>query len=218
MSADSLIPGIGAGLGVLEAGLGIVKDIGANKKRKQAQSFFDKNKYQIPESAKGALSLAQRNASSVTLPGEDLRRAQLSETTARGVGAAKTVGTSSADILTHLSSLFGNEQRQDTNMGIAGANRFDANQKFLGNELNKMAGYETDKWKYNVLYPYQQMMGQAGQMQGQGNQMISGGVGTIGQAAATYGQMNVADKNLEAMRLRMFGEKTPPNNNGNAVE
>ena len=192
-----------AGVGLVQAGLGVAKDIKANKKRKQGQSFFDKNKFEIPESAKGALSLAQRQASSVTLPGEDLTRARLGETTARGVGAAKTAGTSSADILAHLSSLFGNEQRQDTGLGIQGANRYDANQRYLGQALNNMAGYETKKWQYNVLYPYQQMMGQAGQLEGQGNQMISSGVGMVGSAAATYGQMNAADKNLEAIRTQM---------------
>jgi hypothetical protein len=218
--ASALIPGVGIGLGALELGMGIYKDIQAGNRRKKAQSFFDANKFQIPESAKGALSLAQRNASSVTLPGEDLTRARLGETTARGIGAAKTAGTSSADILTHLSSLFSNEERQDTNLGIAGANRWDANQRYLGSAMNNMAKYEVDKWKYNVLYPYQQMMGQAGQMEGQGNQMIGSGVGQAGAAVGAYGQMNAWDKQLEIERTRagLGGKTTNPVSPSNGID
>lgn len=202
-SFDKLIPGIGAGLGVLEAGMGIVKNIQANKRRKEAQSFFDQNKYKIPESAKSALGVAERNASSVTLPGEDIARSRIGETTARGVSDSRTAGTSASDILAQMASLYGNEQRQTTNLGLQGAQRFDQNQRFLGQALNNMANYETKKWEYNVLYPYQQMMGQAGQLNAQGNQMIGQGVGQVGQAVGAYGTMKSFDDQLEAQRIGM---------------
>ena len=51
-----------------------------------------------------------------------------------------------------------------------------------------MAGYEEKKWQNNVLYPYQQMMGQAGQLSGTANQMISGGIGQVANAGAAYMQ------------------------------
>lgn len=201
--ADMLIPGISAGLGVLEAGIGLFKSGKANKMRKKAQSFFEQNQYEIPESAKSALSLAERNAGSINLPGEDLARARIGETTARGVSASKTAGTSASDILTQMASLYGNEQRQETNLGLQGAQRYDQNQRYLGQALNNMANYETQKWQYNVLYPYQQMMGAAGQVEGVGNQMIGQGVGQIGMAGAAYGQMKAMDGELEAIRAGM---------------
>lgn len=180
--------GISAGLGLLQTGLGIGKAAKASRTRKKAQSFFEANQYKVPESATAALGVAQRQASGLSLPGESQIRSKLGETTATGVQQARNVGTSSADILGMMSGLYANQQRQETGLGIQAANRYDQNQRYLGQALNDMAGYEDKKWQYNVLYPYQQMMGQAGQLSGQGNQMISSGVGQIGGAAAAYMQ------------------------------
>jgi len=186
--AMSAVPIIGAGLGVLQTGLGIAKSIKANKLRKKAQSFFESNQYAIPESATAALGVAQKQASGVSLPGESAIRARLGETTATGVQQAQNVGTSSADVLSSMAGLYGNQQRQETGLGIQAANRYDVNQRYLGQALNNMAGYEDKKWQYNVLYPYQQMLGQAGQLGGQANQEISGGVGQIASAGSAWMQ------------------------------
>ena len=180
--------GISAGLGLLQTGIGVGKSIKANKIRKKAQSFFEANQYDVPGSATAALGVAQRQASGLSLPGESQIRAKLGETTATGVQQARNVGTSSADILASMAGLYANQQRQETGLGIQGANRYDQNQRYLGQALNNMAGYEDKKWQYNVLYPYQQMMGQAGQLGGQANQEISGGIGQIAGAASSFMQ------------------------------
>ena len=180
--------GVSAGLGLLQTGLGIGKSIKANKTRKRAQSFFEANQYKVPESATAALGVAQKQASGVSLPGESNIRAGLSESTATGVNQARDVGTSSADILGMMSGLYANQQRQENNLGVQAAGRYDTNQRYLGQALNDMAGYEDKKWQYNVLYPYQQMMGQAGQLSGQANQMISRGLGQVAGAGASYMQ------------------------------
>lgn len=182
------MPLVGAGLGVLQAGLGIAKSIKAGKIRKKAQSFFEQNQYEIPESAQAALGVAQRQASGVFLPGESQIRARLGETTATGINQMRNVGTSSADILGSMAGLFANQQRQEGQLGIQAANRYDTNQRYLGQALGQMAQYEDKKWTNNVLYPYQQMMGQAGQLSGTANQMISGGVGQIANVGAAYMQ------------------------------
>ena len=42
-----------------------------------------------------------------------------------------------------------------------------------------MAGYEQQKWQYNSLYPYQQMLGQAQDMGIWGAQQINSGLGFL---------------------------------------
>ena len=103
-----------------------------------------------------------------------------------------------------MAGLYAGEQRGEVDLGLKAATRYDANQAMLRGELGRMAGYETEKWKYNVLYPYQQMMETAGQMQGQGSQMISGGIGQIGGAAGAYMQGLSLDKQI-AMQEKALG-------------
>jgi hypothetical protein len=203
-----------AAMGLLQTGIGFGKSIKANKIRKKAQSFFESNQYQVPESAQAALGVAQRQANGLSLPGESQIRAKLGETTATGIQQARNVGTSSSDILGMMSGLYANQQRQETGLGIQAANRYDQNQRYLGQALNDMAGYEDKKWQYNVLYPYQQMMGQAGQLSGQANQMISGGLGQVANAGAAFMQSKAIQAPVTAAEqsLGLGGNKSQTGN------
>ena len=192
---------ISGGVGLLQTGLGIGKAAKAKKARRKAQSIFDKNKYEIPESARASLQSAQRQASEVGLAGQDVMEAQLGQSTAQGVSAAQEVGTSSSDVLGMLSQMYGNQQSQQQSIGIQAAQQYQQNQGTLQNSLSNMANLEDQKWKYNVLYPYQQQMGAAGQMEDQGTSMINSGLSTIGNVAGGMAQMGMAQQGLDQQTL-----------------
>ena len=141
---------------------------------------------QIPEEAKAALGIAERGAMSPTLPAEDLRRAQIGERVAEGVSAGQGAATSSSDVLSLLSNLYGQSMGAEQNLAIEGAERYDRNQSALRGELGRMADWEQQKWNYDVLMPYQQMLGQAEAYSQRGAQEIGMGMGAIGGAASDY--------------------------------
>ena len=179
--------------GVLQAGIGIWDRIKGNKKLEEAQSFWEKNKFQIPESAKSALGLAERQAQTFRLPGEDIARAEIGATTASGVGEAKDVATSSSDVLNVLSSLYGGEQQQQRDLAMTGAQRYDQNQAILAQELGRMAGWENERWTQNVAYPLNRMLGQAEAYQSRGAQGIGMGLNALTGAASDMMQLNSAE-------------------------
>lgn len=163
---------------------GLFKNRKAKKLRNKAQQFYKDNPFEIPESEKGALNVAERNASSTMLPAEDLRQEQLGAITSQGLGAAQGAATSSSDVLNSLTSLFQQQTSAEQNLAIAGANRYDSNQQVLQQELGRMASWENERWNYNVLAPYKQMMGQAEAYNTQGNQLISQGINTAVSGAS----------------------------------
>lgn len=208
-----LSAGIGALGGLAQVGMGIADRVKGNRKLKEAQDFYSKNKFQIPESAEAALDVAERNAQGFRLPGEDIRRAQIAEATAGGVGAAQNAATSSSDVLGVLSSLYGQQQGAEQNMAIAGAERYDRNQQMLGSELNRMADLEQQKWEFNSLYPYQQMLGQAEAYQTRGAAGIGGGLNTLGETAGAYMNLSSEEQMFQEYLNKMgLGGSTPNNN------
>lgn len=215
--ADLAKLGLGAGLvsGVLQTGLGIYDRIRGNKKLKEAQSFYEKNKFQIPESAKSALSVAERQASTLRMPGEDIARARLAETTSAGVGAAQNVASSGSDVLSALSGIFGNQMQGEQNIAMQGAQRFDRNQELLRGELGNMANWEQQKWNFNTLYPYQQMLGQAEAYSGRGGQGIGMGLSGIGQTAGNYATMQGEQNRYDSWLNTMMGSNNQPNQQPN---
>lgn len=208
------IPLIVAGAAALtKIGIGIAKNAKAKKARRKAQSVFDANKYDIPESARASLQSAERQASEVGLAGQDVMEAQLGQSTAQGVSAAQDVGTSSSDVLGMLSQMYGNQQAQQQNIGIQAAQQYQQNQSTLQGSLNNMAQWEEKKWKYNVLYPYQQQMTGASQMADQGAASINSGLDTAASAAAGMGKIGMAQKGLDQAQMGMQKMSNQPMQN-----
>lgn len=192
------VAAIGQGvIGGVNIAFGIGSKRRARKKRRRAQKFFEQNKYEIPESARASLDVAQRQASEVALPGQDVLESRLGQTTAQGVGAAQEVSTTSSDVLGVLTNLYGSQQMRQQDIGLQAAQQYSANQANLQQSLNTMAGYEEQKWKYNVLYPYQQQMAAAGQLRAEGTQQISQGLGQVAGAVSGYGQYAGAQQGLQ---------------------
>lgn len=187
-----------------ELGLGIADRIKANKEYKKAQSFFEKNKFAIPESAKAALGNIERQSQGVTLPGEDILRSRLGETTSSAVGASQNVATSAADVLGQLGDIYKNQQHGEQDIMLQGIQRYDTQQGMLRSELNNMANWENQKWIYNVLYPYQQMLGRAGAFSERGAQEIGMGVSGLGQTGANMAQVQGAQDSFDEF-MQMLG-------------
>lgn len=190
---------IGGASGLLQLGLGIGSRAKGKRKLREAESFYAKNKYDIPESARSALGVAERQASGVGLPGEDLYRARLGESTAAGVGAAKEAATSASDVLSVLSSLYGGQMQGEQDIALEAARRYDVNQANLQQALGTMAGFEERKWNYNVYEPYKRMLGQAEAYQQRGSQEISSGLGTLGGVAGGLTQVGSAQQGLQGL-------------------
>jgi len=104
-----------------------------------------------------------------------------------------------------LSGLYGSQQQQERGMAVEGAERYDRNQAMLRDELGRMAQAEDEKWQYNTLYPYNQMLDQAAAYSGRGGEGIGAGLGTIGEAAGAYSQLASAEEQYNQFLERMFG-------------
>ena len=154
----------------------------------EAQSFYEENKYKIPEGAKAALGVAERQAGGLRLPGEDILRSRAAEATSGALGASQQAATSSSDILNTLGDVYGRQQEREQDILLQGVNRYDRNQTALRGELGRMAGFEETKWKYTGLMPYQQMLGQAQMISERGAGGLSGGLGAAGETAAMQSQ------------------------------
>ena len=195
---------LGGVFGTAEVGMGLRDMWRGKKKRKAAAEFWEENKYKIPEGARGALASAERQASGFRLPGEDLRREQLQGVTSQTVGSAQQVGTSSSDVLATLANIGQMQMQAEQGMAIEGAQRYDVNQAVLRDELGRMAGYEEERFRFNQLLPYMQMLEQAQVYSNRGAQMISNGIGTIGGVAASSIQEYGAQNNLNQM-MQQYG-------------
>ena len=202
--------GIGVG-GIMQGvaslgnlGLGIYNTIKGNKEYKKAQSFFEKNKFAIPESAKAALGVAQKNAQSVRLPGQDIAEAKIGQATASGLEQARRMSRTPSDMLMSLSNLYASQMNAEQNLALQGAQQYQSNQRNLQGALGTMANLENERWKYNVLYPYQQMLGRASGFATQGAQQISSGVqGIVGMGGAMEAN-SIAEARLRDY-LKTFG-------------
>ena len=188
-------------------GFGIADRIKGKKEYKKAQSFFEKNKYEIPESAKAALGNAERAASGLRMPGEDILRSRFGEATSGAIGASKQVASSGSDVLSILGDVYGQQQEQEQNVMLAGANRYDRNQAALRGELGRMAGFEQEKWQYNSLMPYQQMLDRAGTFSSRGTAGISAGLTGLGMTAANNQRVQGAENRWLNDYNTMMGEQ-----------
>lgn len=176
----------------VQTGMGLVQSIGAGAKRRKAQREF--TPYQIPASAKASLDRAQSIASMRGIPGEDLARSRGMATTARAVGSAQRTAESPSDVLSVLGRVWGSNIDMEQNLAMAGEQAYERRQAGLMNALNRFAGYETERWQYNELYPYMQAMGEAGQLEGAGGQNISGGLNMGMRALGTQADIDQQNK------------------------
>jgi hypothetical protein len=181
VTVGAILAGGGAVANIIS---GASKTAKANRIRNKAQSFFEQNKYQIPEEAKAALGISQRQASGIALPGQDIAEGKLGQSTAQGIQAARQSATTPSQILASVTGLYGQQMANQQNLALQAAQNYQARQSQLQNQLQNMAQYENQKWQYNILAPYQQQLNTAAQLQGMGAQQVNAGIGGIANVGA----------------------------------
>ena len=196
MIASAIIGGVS---GLAQLGMGISDKIKAAKKQKEAQSFWEKNKYQIPESAKAQLQLAERSAAGLRLPGQDIMEENIRTSTAQGVQDAKDAAMSGGDVLGMLSQVYGGQQNQFKQLGLAASQDYQQRQQFLSGILGNMAQLEDRKWEENSKNQYLLKLGQAQDYGNRGSSQINAGVGTLFGTASGLMQGQQAKKELGIM-------------------
>lgn len=202
MAGGQATAGAGA---ILQSLLGAGQMIQGGIMRKKAQKKFDANQYEIPASVQAMLDVVKNVASQRNMPGYDQYLQRIGSTTAQGVEAAQRSGQSSSDVLGALQGLYGRQMSQQQDMSIANAQNYQRNQMQLANALNTMGGYETQKWNYNVLYPYMQQMTAAGQVSGAGAGNLAGGI----ESAMSVGMANEQMKNDQRLMDEYMKTKFP---------
>jgi hypothetical protein len=179
--------------GGLQTALGAGQKFGAARMRRKAQQEF--SPYQIPASARASLDKASSIATMRGLPGEDLARSRAMSSASRGVEAAQRTAESPADVLSVLGRVYGDSYMGfEQNLAMQGEQAYDRRQQGVMSALNQFAGYETERWQYNELYPYMQMMGAAGDMDAAGGSNISGGINMGMQTMGAQADINQQNK------------------------
>ena len=110
--------------------------------------------YEIPESEKRALGVAEGLASQTRLPGQSAIEGRLDQTTANSLATIERMGYGGASDINAASRAYGNQQDKETELGVAAAGFNIQNQKNLEQALNKMAVYEDKQWQLNEQQPF----------------------------------------------------------------
>lgn len=209
MAVPLIAAGVAAASSLAQLGIGLSDRAKGRKQREKAQSFFEENKYAIPESAKAALGVAQRGAETFGLPGQDIAEAKLGESVASGIGAARRAARTPSEILASVTGMVGQQMEQQQNLALDAARNYQLQQQNLQGQLGRMAGFEEERWRSNVLYPYQQQMTGAGQLAERGTAGLSAGISGLGQTAAGLGQYMGAQQGFQS-RFPQQREIAPP--------
>ena len=184
----------------VQAAIGTGEKISANAKRRKAQKEFEANKYEVPSGIKSMLQVVGGLASQKEIPGSDIVKSQLATSTARGVERSSRVATSTSDVLGSLNQLYSKQMDTQLNLALAGAENYQANRLRYANALQTLGGYETEKWNYNVLYPYMQEMTAAGQMASAGNENIQSAIGSGLSIMSASAEMGKLDADFKAWK------------------
>jgi hypothetical protein len=162
----------------------------------------EQSKYEIPDSAKRQLSIAELLAADKKLPGQDLLEQKIGETTANAIKTAKEIGAP-AQVLDVLGKLVTKENTAKQEIGVAAANNEVSMKRNLANTLGMMSGLEDKKWMLNEYQPYQEAMGAASALQESGTQNMFG-------AASTYVGQKQSQENWDKYLKAIMGTETTP--------
>jgi hypothetical protein len=182
---------------LISAGVGIWQTLKANKLAKE-----ERPDYQIPQSEKDALSIAQQLATQRELPGQDIMEQNIRSGTASGISRMTEVADSPAMLLGNIANMVGKENQSMNQLGIASANYYTQNQRNLQSSLQRMGQQELSKWQYDEMKPYEEAMHAAATMREGGLQNIVGGVkGAVAGVMSANQNAQIAEQNKEYMGI-----------------
>lgn len=182
---------------LIKSGVGLWQTIKANKLAKE-----ERPDYQIPQSEKDALSIAQQLATQRELPGQDIMEQNIRSGTASGISRMTEVADSPAMLLGNIANMVGKENQSMNQLGIAAANYYTQNQRNLQSSLQRMGQQELAKWQYDEMKPYEEAMHAAATMREGGLQNIVGGVtGAVAGVMSANQNAQIAEQNKEYMGI-----------------
>lgn len=186
-----------------QLGYGMYQDYKSGKEKDAAESKF--NNFEIPQGINAMMDVMRTISTQTEMPGSDILRARQASSTAQGVETAGRTQESSGDVLGLLGSVYSKQLDSAEKMAIANAQNYQQNRMRYANALQTLGGYQTEKWKYNELYPYIQGMTQAGQTNAAGNANISSGIGSMIDIYGAKENMDWMDNNQKTWEDNMFG-------------
>jgi hypothetical protein len=188
MALPALALGLSTGLGAFKAFSGAAQSRRAQSIRKSGQNEFDANPFRTPGEAFQALESSRSQAAQTSLPGEALYTSQITSATGAANQSVRDAATTPQDIIgaatRNYENLYVNPLR---NLRISAAERVDKNQGQLRSQLNNVAQFRQKEWERNVLLPYQNAMGTAGQLAAAGQQNTFSGISDIAGGVANFG-------------------------------
>ena len=125
--------------------------------KRKGQNMLDNNPrpvYQTPAEIDQALSISKREASRIGVAGQDLIEQNMGASLGSAAQEVRDVSSSSAEALAAITSLYGNQQVQQRNLGIQGSQDRDNRLALLKENLNLKAQYVDQEFQINEMQPF----------------------------------------------------------------
>ena len=174
---------------IAEGGMGIYQAILANQLRKK----YQRPELKTPEAFDTALKNIEALSLGTSLPGQSIAEEKIGATTQAGVKSAQESGQSSSGILNAISKMYGQEQGQQADLAVKGAEYHTERQAALAGMLEKKAGLEQKEWEYNKQQPYEAAMSAAKELSTASQSNIMDMMKTTGRIGGDY--MKAKNKN-----------------------
>lgn len=110
--------------------------------------------YEIPKGIMGNLDVAQAQANSMRLPGQNIMEDNLRSIQSDSISQAQQSGSSSGNILDAITKITANSQAGLNNINLEAAKQnFDAQQNLIAQNQN-LADYQDKGFQFNKVEPY----------------------------------------------------------------
>lgn len=169
-----------------ELGTGISQQIKGNKLAKN----LVRPQYQIPQAEQQYLQNAESMASNNQFPGQQRAENNVYAGTSQALNSAKGASSSSADFLSGITGINGNQQNALGDIATKGLEYQDQNKQRLNNALMSMAGYQDKQFEINQYQPFIDQSNAARALKQAGKENISNAFGNAAKTASILGDTN----------------------------
>lgn len=150
--------------------------LGGSQLLKSNRMNPERPEYEIPEAERQALELAKSMAAESRIPGQSAIEGRLDQTTANTLATIERMGYGGASDINAASRAYGNQLEKETELGVAGAQLKQQNERNLEQALSRMGTYEDKQWKLNEYDPFQQESAAKAALYEGGMQNLFGGL------------------------------------------
>jgi len=146
--------------------------------------------YNIPDEVSEMVAMARKRLEN-PLPGADLQRERIEQSTARGIASAERLGGASGSAIGLASEMLGKELEGMNNLAIQESQAQLQAEKALTDQLGTSAQYTDRAFDLNVRRPYEQALAEFFSRRQQGEANLFGGMSDVGYAGQqqTYNKM-----------------------------